>query len=192
MKLAITGSSGAGKTTLAKALSTRLNIPLINEDFSELIRAITEFERGNAAFTKPSLLAALQQFDEWLKRRAMFSSKTDCFIEDRFCFDALQLMMSTKIGGLRPDVIQQLITLANQQSSIYDLVIVLPIGSFSFNEHKNEDGLKRKNSFCEKIRSQSTTIGLLEQFCLAPRVYINASCKTTAQRLDYVMQAINQ
>ena len=40
MKIAITGTGGIGKTTLANALATRFNIPLITEDMQPIIAAM--------------------------------------------------------------------------------------------------------------------------------------------------------
>ena len=195
MKIALTGTSGIGKTTLAKALSERFSIKLIEEDFNAMVYAAHVLEKTPTSKEKESIKAGeqlLKVMDEWLVKRMCYFNSNESFIEDRFCIDAIGYLAKSIVGQLREDILKDLIVKCSQYTGIYDLIIVPPIADWSMTQYKNEAGLYRKNNFAMKITSQSTRIGLLEQFCAAPKLYINASCNTTEQRLDYVCAVISQ
>jgi hypothetical protein len=193
MKIALTGTTGIGKTTLARALAERLSIPIINEDFEPLINSLAAFDRNaDAAKVAQLIVEFLQNCDGWLKKRVTNHANFKSFVEDRFGFDIVRLIMTSSIGVARPDVLRQLLDLCSKQSVIYDLVIVPPLSNFSFMESKNEYGLTRKTNYCDKLRYQTMTVGLLEHYCSAPKLYIHPSCETTEQRVEYVLDVLEK
>lgn len=195
MKIALTGTSGIGKTTLAKALSERLSIKLIEEDYNSMAYAVKALKITPTTNKKETIKAGerlLKVMDQWLSNRMRYYKSDESFIEDRFCIDAIAYLANSTVGQLREDILKDMIIKCSQYTTIYDLVIVPPISDWSTLQYKNEAGLYRQNNFAMKITSQSLCIGLLEQFCAAPKLYINANCTTTEQRLDYVCTVIEQ
>lgn len=195
MKIAITGTTGIGKTTLAKALSAHFSLSYIEEDIFKVVYAkdalknipkdkTKEFNKGVERF--------LKTLDQWLTNRMRYFDSEEAFIEDRFCIDAIKYLGISGIGKFGDDLIKDLVVRCGQYSTTYDLVIVPPISDFSTFQYRNESGLYRNNALASKVIDQSIYVGLLEQFCAAPRVYLTPNLITTEQRLENVCQILNE
>lgn len=92
MKLAITGTSNIGKTTLAKALSDFHGLTLIHEDFRGIEDAMTSLRKIPTGNKKQLIKASNKLYDEinvWLFNRMKYFDSAEPIIEDRFCLDVV-------------------------------------------------------------------------------------------------------
>jgi nicotinamide riboside kinase len=112
MKIAITGSHGTGKTTLANAVSEILSLPLIDETARQIINTIPkniDYRDGLSSdqrYLMQKTILQLQYFQE-----SLFSN----FVSDRASFD-IKVYTELLTG-------QKIITEYNR----YDLVVYVPI-----------------------------------------------------------------
>ena len=192
MKIAITGTSGIGKTTLAKELSKVLKIPMLDENYQgiiEIIDKINNAKKEHLGYLDNELAEA---YIKWIKERGEVESNKGSFVSDRCSFDLLSDFLSTNAALSKPQLTKDLILECNKQSANYDLIVVLPLNLWSINLGANEHGMMRQNNFSLKIKDQSIHIGLLEQFCHSTRIYINPNCSTTAQRIEYIQNVLKQ
>lgn len=193
MKIAICGTSGTGKTTLATALSTRLGVPLIAEDFKAVAEAGFQVGRAIGREQRAEALAVyLAEIDAWLNRREERALSMDAgYVMDRFSFDVPRMIVASRldIGSQR---LQALINRCQRQAADLDLVVLLPLNAWMMETERNEDGLKRSRSLMNRLSSQSTLIGVLQQFCPVPRLDINQRLETTEQRVEAVLGALEK
>ncbi len=115
MKIAISGSAGTGKTTLATALAAKRGCSFVAENFDN-------FFDDNAAFIKPArrlqqrIIATLEQKD---------AIENDCgdFVADRCAIDLFNLWLSPGYGvsqKKRPNSITDVVlTSQNTIGSLY-------------------------------------------------------------------------
>lgn len=195
MKIAFTGTSGIGKTTIAKALADRYSLRLVGEEIDKLAYAIDVLKKTPRDKTKElnkSIERFLKSLDDWLSDRMKYFESDLCFIEDRFCIDAINFLASSGIGKFGDDLVKDLVVKCAQYSTIYDLVVVPPIQDFTTFQYRNHDGLYRNNTLASKIIQQSAYIGLLEQFCAAPRLYLTPNLKTIDQQIEAIEQVLKQ
>jgi hypothetical protein len=195
MKIAITGASGIGKTTMALGLSKALHLTVIPEDFIEMtnLRSLVIQSKRAADHVKYGTL--LERYVDscrgWIKARNKYLQGDSPAIFDRCSFDVLKDWLTLDLNEDDGALLKSLINECILESEKYDLVIVPPIGRFAA-EEINEAGLKRTRGLSVKINSQSWIIGLLEQFCAAPRLLINDRCETTEQRVELVCDTLRQ
>lgn len=192
MRIAVTGTSGVGKTTLATELSRLLNIKLFAENFRPVMLANAAAKAAYLAKDTAKLEREIQLILSWLDVRiAQEESETD-FVSDRMAFDILKVVISAPYSQALPGLLTQLIQRCHASSTRFDLVIVPPIAEWSLQTMPNEDGLIREDNLSKKLRSQSVSIGLLEQFCHSPRLYIRSDCVTTEQRVELIRSVLQQ
>ena len=192
MRIAICGTSGTGKTTLATVLSERLGVPFIAEDLKEVVEA--GFRVGRAIGREPraeALGAYLAEIDAWLDRRERAVGMESGYVMDRFSFDIPRMIVASRLDlGTRH--LQELITRCQRQAADLDLVVLLPLNGWMMEAERNEYGLKRSQSLIKRLSSQSTLIGVLQQFCAVPRLDINQRLELTEQRVEAVLGALEK
>jgi predicted ATPase len=126
MRIAISGSHGVGKTTLAEKLNATLKFNFI----SEVARKVAA-EMGYA--TTDDIMAATQEEKRIFQQRVFYdqllaemtrSVDNQGFISDRSIFDVLAYM---QLYQLPPDFIKQFLDYATRYSVSYDRIIYCPI-----------------------------------------------------------------
>src|SRR5687768_8702960 len=81
MRIAISGSAGVGKTTLARAISERLGLPMIDEEMRAFL------ENGGRPLSAQSRDEAAQTLDQLWRRRRDRERSADRFIADNASID---------------------------------------------------------------------------------------------------------
>ena len=188
MKIAISGTVGIGKTTLTKALGDYYNVPIINEGFVPLMEALSALSKIPPSKKTQQLNASkilFEAMETWTSNRAKYYYSNESFVEDRFCIDLL-FFITNRLMIASDSQLKNFINKCVKYTSVYDMVIILPPINIPESSNVNEDNLIRNNSLAQKIRSHSLLIGLAEQFCSAPKLYVPYNCKTIEQRIEYI------
>lgn len=189
LKLILTGSSGTGKTTLAKALAKKYNLTMLPENINDVENAHIDLVRCGPLQAKEFTELSLQYLEvssEWIKNRRALQDSHESFVADRCSFDILSRWLNSGFVAQREELLQSAMEECFQQSKEITLFIVPPISPWSMNESKNEAGLQRNVRLTDKLRSHSMTIGLLKQFSYRPFLYLPPKDRTTEQRLDRI------
>jgi len=187
VRIAITGTSGVGKTTLAKALAEKYQVPYIPEDWNGLFAALKAFKtEKNPDRQKEQLQRFVQELNQWLKYRRQLCNDNQGFVMDRCVFDAFKMVIHEHVFSKETEAIKKLIQQSINFSKSISCVVVPPLSQWMSQEPINQQGMKRNNDLHHKIYSQSLTIGLLEQFCHTKKIYLSAKVNTTEARINKV------
>lgn len=120
MKLAISGSAGTGKSTLAQNLARNLNIPYIPEHYEPLFDRPGKFNNST-----PKVLA--EAFNEVLDIKLAEQSKHASFVADRCPIDLLNLWLCRELHCL-PAETEMFYNRCRNSLDSYDLFILPPWG----------------------------------------------------------------
>lgn len=190
-KIAITGTSGVGKTTLALALANKYQIEYVPEDWNALLLTLKMYKSEvDISLKKDKLDQFIETLNSWIKKRKQISIQGSGFVMDRCIFDILKLAIHESVFAKQPQAIKKLIQQSISFSKNVDCIIVPPLSSWMMEKTVNESGLKRNNDLQHKIYSQSLTVGLLEQFSASKKIYLSRDNDTINQRLTVVDQYI--
>ena len=149
MRIGISGSAGVGKTSLARALSAALGLPLVGEE----MRAHLEVSgRRLESLSRPARRAVLEQL--WDERRRTVAAHRG-FVADNSCIDfAVYALHQGLIDGDDDPLLREPIKAASD----YDAVIVLPHGALPY----ARDGVRSDDPNAE-LRFQRTLEDLLNR-----------------------------
>jgi adenylate kinase family enzyme len=186
-KIALMGTSGVGKTTLAKALASDLNIPVLEERLTDVYDAIKLInKKGNThADIEENTKKLLEALRTWVFDRAKAQKENAGYICDRTALDILDILLSSSIV-YNDEMIVGLIKEIRKQLNDLDLIVVLPIGEHTFQTPHNDDGLKRSVYLQHKLHSQAIKIGLLAMFSPKPTMMIEANVKSIDDRVELI------
>lgn len=200
MKIAISGASGTGKTTLARALANKLSLPLVEEGFGELVQAALHYNQVQSETDTEKLRLqhnALREYKKscfrWLRNREQIYSAHSGYVADRCGFDILCRWTTARVPFDTTTTLQQLIAYCQQESRRFDLMLIPPLTEWSMQPGSNESGLQRRHSLKDKLHSHSTLIGLIQQFSTGPYLLLSARSReldTTDDRIDEILTAI--
>jgi len=193
IRIAITGTSGVGKTTLAKALAEKYQVPYIPEDWNGLFAALKAFKtEKNPDHQKEQLQRFVQELNQWLKHRRQLCNDNKGFVMDRCVFDAFKMVIHEHVFSKETEAIKKLIQQSINFSKSINCVVVPPLSEWMSQEPVNQQGMKRNNDLHHKVYSQSLTIGLLEQFCRTQKIYLSNKYPTTEDRVIIVGEWLNK
>lgn len=193
VKIAISGASGIGKTTLAKALAEKFKVSYIPENCEEIFESLDKFKKTIDPLKKKHYLDDfIEHLNTWLKYRYALCKDIDGFVMDRCVFDAILFVILQPLFDHNNKAILNLIHQATEFSKSIDCIIIPPLSSWMDQEKVNESGLIRNNSFRVKLHTQSFTIGLLEQYCCAQKIYLNSTDLTLEDRLVAIDQHLSK
>jgi len=199
-RIAISGSPGTGKTTLAKALSEHWSLPCIPEDVVSIVNADAKYissliddpGRGRGG-TDPenSRDALVDAFLDWFASRDALLDHKSGFISDRWGLDVLGwwlMRFGIGIHGVEEQT-HQLVQAMHQRSKQLDLVVVMPV-SQPFSYEPNEQGLSRNVDLPGQVLNTALNLGLMTGFGQARTLHMPPSCKTIDQRVNLVLDSV--
>lgn len=191
MRIAITGAVGIGKTTLASALSAHLKIPLLKEDFGEVVHAfnmnrLPDGSQGIDALNEFRRKACMN----WLRNRQnSLELLADC-VQDRCAIDILQRWLTFNLSGQDNELTLRIIRHCRQLLDSLDWLVIPPLSLTP--EQENEDRLVRSSSLGIIFRGQSLTIGIAQMLIPGARLLlIPPEVRSVQERLDYVVAKVH-
>jgi nicotinamide riboside kinase len=127
MKIAISGSHGVGKTTLAKALCAKLNYPMITEVARTVAKEMGFANTDQIRKADKDTITKFQRkiyVNQLLAESSYLKLPHENFISDRSVFDIIAYMV---LYGLDDEIINIFTESAAKFSNHYDLIIYCPI-----------------------------------------------------------------
>ena len=177
MRIAITGSAGTGKSTLAAALGERLGAPVVPEGMREYLErtGIDLHDVGPDGLRR--LVLAL-----WEERLPLESAPS--FVADRCSVDFAAFWLFYRFDH-SPDTSARQATWA-AHAARYDRVVVLPFGGISL----VGDGIRTANQWTQ-LHFQLLLEGLLRRTVEPARLlWLPAAARTVEARAAWVLQRI--
>lgn len=179
MRIAIAGSHGVGKTTLAKALSEKLRYPRIGE-VARTVAATMGFET-----TEQIMAADKEQICQYQQKvfycqlltEEAYQKDHGCFISDRSIFDVVSYM---GLYQLEEAFINDFALMAGRHSRDYDLIIYCPVPNAGI----TDDGFRLVDK-PSQIAFDAILKELLETGAQCPVIYLPPTRETW---LDKVLQ----
>ena len=182
MKIAISGTAGIGKSSLAKALADKLRLPLIAENYETLFdkpKKITD--TGQLAEAILRILESKQQLEE----------QHGSFVTDRCPIDLFHLWMKTGLW-VRQQETERLYNMAVQQVDQYDLVVFPPSGILAADsEHETRDFRQRTPSKYVQMYNHASIIGLALLWMPAERLlFLPGASQSVDERAEAVIRTL--
>lgn len=175
MRIAISGTGGIGKTTLAKALADTLGVPLLAENLQDIVMAIGKWRQSQLNCDTTQLNAARQAYmracETWLNDRVRQQARNPGFVADRWALDILVRWLQAGIEQHNDALTSQLVTHVQGQARSLDLVVFPPLRRLDM-APSNNDGLTRHQHLSARLHSHALSRGLLEQLTAVARLDI--------------------
>ncbi|MEB3253102.1 MAG: AAA family ATPase [Synechococcus sp.] len=191
VKIAITGFPGTGKSSLASALSKKLNLPMAEENLAGIIEA-DRLYRGRKGVSSDDALSLrsnlIKEFYDWNEARSRFYQECEGFIADRWELDVLGWWLVRFGADSRVHARHTALLLQNFQkaASMMDLVILMPFVK-PFAGGFNERGGHRVSAFATHVLTMSLDSGLLSSFAPCTSVLrLPPECTSLEDRLERV------
>lgn len=179
MRIAITGAAGIGKTTLAKVIGERFGLPIIREDFSEVVRAFNQPESAVSGSARRQACLA------WLGRREERQQGLPAFVQDRCAIDILHRWLLFNLSGNDNGETAALIARCRNLLASLDLLVIPPL--YLTEETENEDRLVRSPALSLLFRGQAMSIGLAGMLVAHDRLlFIPPAVRNLEARTDLV------
>ncbi|MES9858356.1 MAG: AAA family ATPase [Sedimenticola sp.] len=184
MKIAIAGSAGVGKTTLATALADKYKALLVKEQYEIF------FNKDGGFLKSDKVLSS--RITEVLDLKHKQESTMERVVSDRCPVDLFNLWLSRGFARYQ-DETMALYKMCRSYVEKYDFIVVLPWGSIPLRQI-TDTGSKRvrvMNSWTQ-LHNHSSIIGLCHQWVL-PRKLIPVPnhIKGHELRVDYVVRKVS-
>lgn len=178
MKIAVSGSSGVGKSTLAQALAGALHIAYIPEHYEMLA--------GNMKGS-PFILAGL--FNRVLDLKLSEQERLGSFVVDRSPADLLNLAMHSKMIGLEEELMA-LCGRCREAMADYDIIIIPPLGVVPLQARTDgKRALQRHLRPWVQLSNHAAIIGLVKMFAGEDKViYLPETPLNEEQWLDIALK----
>jgi hypothetical protein len=182
-----------GKTTLANALSIKLQLPLMQENFRDVVHAFNPggLPRNNSLSQEILLENCRQACLHWLQDRLQLQEKNRNFVQDRCAIDILQRWLLFNLSGQDNATTGRFIQQCQDSLVCLDWLIIPPFELRQ--EQENEDRLLRNSSLSVLFRGQGLIIGLAHMLIRRDRLLLLPSELLSVQeRVDFVTARIHQ
>ena len=180
VRLAISGSAGTGKSSLAMGLANSLKLPYIEESFRRQRENGLVFQ--NLSHTEQSLLI-IDLYTEAIEQAAKHPNG---FIQDRCPIDFLAFWLHY---GFWSDETSSaaLFDRAREDLSYYDRIVILPWGVFDI----EDDGIRSTNCWLQ-LKFQSLLAGLIHRMTPKELIYwMPEDINTKHGRLAHIFEIMN-
>ncbi|HHV36126.1 MAG TPA: ATP-binding protein [Syntrophomonadaceae bacterium] len=158
MRIAISGAHGVGKTTLAKSLAAKLNLPLV-EEVARSVAAENGFKTTTDIQNAVPSARALYQHSVFFRQVMKEDYYHRGYVSDRSVFDCVAYCI---LYDLHHDFISFLRAEAIKHSSDYDFIVYCPIPSNGI----ADDGFRLTDQESQKMINDS--IQTLLKFAKCP------------------------
>lgn len=158
-RIAIVGSAGTGKTTLAEAAAARLNLPLIAD---AMRRRLTEGLDLHAMSRADHRRLLERQAAGWAEE----ASRPGGFVSDGSALDFAAFWLANGYAIDDPDGFERLLDAARAAIARLDHVFLLPWGAIPL----AADGVRYANPW-HQLHAQSVIEGLLGRYVPADRLH---------------------
>ena len=180
VRLAISGSAGIGKTSLAMALANSLKLPYLEENFRKRPEDGLVFQ--DLSRTDQSLVI-IDLYTEAIEQAARYPTG---FVQDRCPIDFLAFWLHYGFWSEeKPSA--ALFERAQKDLSYYDRIVILPWGVFD----NETDGFRSTNCWLQ-LKFQSLLEGLINRLAPKDLIYWMPNNINMKQgRLDHVYEIMN-
>jgi len=185
MKIAISGSAGCGKSTLAQSLSQELGIELIPESYDDFFDSKGKYIRPRERL--------MGKIEEVLDAKHELENNLDGFVADRSPIDLFNFWLTQGFSS-NSDKSEQIQDKCKDYLQKYNLIIFPPWGALPLKQ-VDEEHTKRRRVMKPwvQFRHHSTLIGIALQWVPVSKILpIPTSVGTPEQRLDFVLKAIKR
>ena len=185
IKIAISGSAGTGKTTLALALASKFRCMTIAESYDDFFDDDCEFIKP-ASRLRHQIVETLE-----LKHRAEIA-RSD-FIADRCPADLFNLWLSRGFASYEKET-ADFYNRCRSYMQKYNRIIVLPWSELLLQQVKIHGSRRQRvmNSWIQ-LHNHSTMIGLLQQWVAPNRLLpVPFDVVETNARIEFVKTAISE
>lgn len=147
MRIAVSGSAGVGKTTLAAGLSRALGIPRVPEEMREYLGSTDRPLAGRPVSEIAAVLAGL-----W-RLRVSRESTLPAFVADNSSLDFIAYVFFYRCQGHA--AVRPLLKEAWARAKTYDACLILPFGAISYVDDgvrpRRQAGQRRYQSILERL-----------------------------------------
>lgn len=185
MKICISGTSGIGKTTTAKLLAKKLEIPYLPENFDN---KITRSKEKSLEVWQKEMRAVLEE-------KSNLENSLQNWCSDRGVLDLINTWFNNHLHA-RSTLKQsdEYIKKCLLQLKKYDFLVILPWNGIPFSLHdKDRPGIKRQNNPFARLRNHSQILGLAHiYFDNRKIIEVPNRVKNQNERIDYIVNVINK
>jgi predicted ATPase len=190
--LALSGTSGTGKTTLAQELAKQFDLSVKSENIRPIITALKNVSENKNPEDRAKLIDAYVKTSlDWINETQSFIEAHPNCILDRCALDILNRFLISNMFTQNSKPLEEVIRLFRKQSQSFTALIIPPLNQTKI-PIANEDALKRHSSITRRILSQASTIGLAKMYASCPIIIIPGRLNVLETRVQSTTQAIQR
>jgi hypothetical protein len=183
MKIAVSGTAGVGKTTLAQSLAPLLRLDVIEENYQPF------FEQAGGFNAPPQQLLPL--FHKVFDTKQRLEQDSNNFIADRCPIDLFHLWMTKGLHTLERET-DEFFTRCVMAARRYDFIVLPAWGSIGLQQKQRGSGKQRRvmNNWTQ-LRNHAAIVGYTYLWVPAERIIqLPMPLSDTEQRIHFVLQVI--
>jgi AAA domain-containing protein len=184
VKIAISGSGGIGKSTLAGVLAERRSLKLIDECLEPL------FQEGSKEVSPARFAEVLISIQE---NKSQQEQGVDRLVTDRCGLDLMHIWMNNGLH-LGTNLTDSFFAACRQQLHSYDYILIPPWGSFRVELLTDQEGSKQRNlNPLVQLRTHATIVGFAHMFVEKKRIIeIPQTINTLEERVQFIDSVIKR